>query len=72
MYYQNMEFGDYMFPKTIKVLNNNCYFIISHYNKFFADHLTVHTINTIKMRMHGGKTVYYECIGGNNRNALVL
>lgn len=41
-------------------------------NKFFADHSTVHTINTIKMRMHGGKTVYYECIGGNNRNALVL
>lgn len=28
-YYQNMEFGDYMFPKTIKVLNNKCYFIIS-------------------------------------------
>lgn len=31
MYYRNMEFGDYiyMFPKTIKVLNNKCYFIIS-------------------------------------------
>lgn len=29
MYYRDMEFGDYMFPKTIKVLNNKCYFIIS-------------------------------------------
>lgn len=29
MYNRNMEFGDYMFPKTIKVLNNKCYFIIS-------------------------------------------
>lgn len=29
MYYRNMEFGDYMFPITIKVLNNKCYFIIS-------------------------------------------